>query len=269
MWTWLQKNRGGILLNLGATTILGTLTADYLAQQNHSGYYDPFFEACGKWALRFLLLCLLMTPLNTLFGWRSALRLRKPAGLWAFAFAALHFLSYTQFRPLEWQRNNPTLPDYIVLGIVALGILVALAITSHRWAMKILGRWWKRLHRLVYAAGGLTVVHAIVAYGSAKKGSVEGYQQLPELQAYLLVMIALLALRLPFVKALIHRMKRRRSPAITPIQAYSVPTQRPQEPVYRQLDLDPCGDVAADGITIAENLDRDTASVEEELHEPV
>jgi DMSO/TMAO reductase YedYZ heme-binding membrane subunit len=33
-----------------------------------------------------------MTPLNTLFGWRSAIKLRKTLGLWAFAFGALHFL---------------------------------------------------------------------------------------------------------------------------------------------------------------------------------
>ena len=46
----------------------------------------------GKWAIRFLLLCLLMTPLNTVLGWRGAIKLRKPAGLWAFGFAVAHFV---------------------------------------------------------------------------------------------------------------------------------------------------------------------------------
>ncbi len=59
---------------------LGDLTADF----------EPMVES-GKWAVRLLLVSLLMTPLNTLFGWRSAIRLRKPAGIWAFGFGFIKF----------------------------------------------------------------------------------------------------------------------------------------------------------------------------------
>jgi sulfoxide reductase heme-binding subunit YedZ len=48
---------------------------------------------------------------------------------------------------------------YILAGSLALLILTALAITSTRGWMRRLGRKWKRLHRLVYAAGMLAVLH--------------------------------------------------------------------------------------------------------------
>ena len=46
-------------------------------------------------------------------------------------------------------------------GLAAFLILTALALTSHRPAMKRMGRNWKRLHRLVYLAGILVVLHSI------------------------------------------------------------------------------------------------------------
>ena len=63
--------------------------------------FDSGLES-GKWAVRFLLISLSSTPLNTYFGWSSAIKLRKSAGLWAFGFACLHVFYYLRETPLNW-----------------------------------------------------------------------------------------------------------------------------------------------------------------------
>jgi sulfoxide reductase heme-binding subunit YedZ len=44
--------------------------------------------------------------------------------------------------------------------------LIALATTSNNWAIRKLGSWWGRLHRLVYLIATLGVVHFFMAVKS-------------------------------------------------------------------------------------------------------
>ena len=48
---------------------------------------------------------------------------------------------------------------FITVGMSAFTILFALAITSNRFATRKLGRRWQTLHRLVYVAAILGVIH--------------------------------------------------------------------------------------------------------------
>lgn len=126
---------------------------------------DPIREAIlrtGKPALILLLLSLACTPLNTLFGWRQLLPLRKPLGLYAFFYVCLHlsifiFLDYG----LNWTLLREDLFEkrFALAGLASFLILLPLAATSSRWAMRKLGKNWKRLHRFVYLAAILAVVH--------------------------------------------------------------------------------------------------------------
>jgi len=50
---------------------------------------------------------------------------------------------------------------YITVGFSSFLILVALGVTSPRVMVRKLGKNWRRLHRLVYAAGVLAVVHLV------------------------------------------------------------------------------------------------------------
>jgi sulfoxide reductase heme-binding subunit YedZ len=187
-----------------------------------------------------------MTPLNALFGWHSVLKLRKPAGLWAFGFAGLHFLTYTGFRPLDlmWLTNNPAYD--VLMGIAALGVLTLLAVTSNRRAQRALKRWWKRLHRLVYGAGTLAAVHAIAAFSSSKKRFLQGDEALREFYLYLAILGVLLALRLPVVKQAANRLRRRRNFApARPEQLIPVYTPPVDEPVSAP-EPDPADEVAED-----------------------
>jgi methionine sulfoxide reductase heme-binding subunit len=62
---------------------------------------------------------------------------------------------------LNWDLLREDLFErrYALAGFAAFLLLVPLAATSTRWAMRKLGKNWKRLHRLVYLAGILAVVH--------------------------------------------------------------------------------------------------------------
>lgn len=153
------------------------------------------FQLAGRWAIRFLIVSLAISPLLYLFGWRKIVPLRKWAGLWAFAFAGLHMLLF--FADAFWAKV--WYQDYTRVGLAALVILGVMALTSHKPAMKLLGRNWKRLHRLVYVAGVLVVLHSI--------NGIITYQKLPdyntaltEVQVYGLIIGVLLLLRIPTVR---------------------------------------------------------------------
>jgi sulfoxide reductase heme-binding subunit YedZ len=119
-------------------------------------------HATGAWTLRFLLLTLAVTPLRRLSGWRGLAPYRRTLGLWTFGYALVHFSTYAlldlglDFTALgEDLRERP----YITVGFAAFTILAILAATSTRGAVRRLGGSWRNLHRLVYVAAILGVLH--------------------------------------------------------------------------------------------------------------
>ncbi|HYJ79873.1 MAG TPA: protein-methionine-sulfoxide reductase heme-binding subunit MsrQ [Longimicrobiaceae bacterium] len=143
----------------------------------------------GKAALTLLLATLAMTPVRRLTGWNGIVPARRPLGLFAFFYACLHFLVYLfdqGFAPgyiVEDVAEHP----YVTAGFAALVLLVPLALTSTRGWIRRLGKGWQKLHRLVYLAAALGVVHFL--WGVKK--------DLREPLIYAAVLAALLAFRLP------------------------------------------------------------------------
>lgn len=116
----------------------------------------------GEWGIRFLLLALAVSPLRRLLGWPALARVRRLVGLWAFVYLALHFLAYLTFLAgFDWAAIVDDLAErtYITAGALALLALVPLALTSTRGWQRRLGRRWLELHRLVFAAALLALVH--------------------------------------------------------------------------------------------------------------
>ncbi len=118
----------------------------------------------GKPALVLLILSLSCTPLNVVLGWRNIIPARKWLGLYAFAYAAVHFYIFIGedygFQWIYiWQDVGTKL--YIIVGFSALLILLPLALTSSKGWMRRLGKLWKKLHQWVYVAGVLAVFHYI------------------------------------------------------------------------------------------------------------
>jgi sulfoxide reductase heme-binding subunit YedZ len=131
---------------------------------------DPVKEITtrtGKTALILLILSLACTPMNTVFGFKwlkHALRVRRPLGLYAFLYAGLHFLTFLGLDygfDLHLIRQDILDQRYVLVGFATGLLLLPLAITSTTGWQKRLGKNWKRLHRLVYLASILDIVHFV------------------------------------------------------------------------------------------------------------
>ena len=119
-----------------------------------------FEHLLGEWALRFLILTLLISPIRDIFG-INWVRYRRALGLLAFWYVAMHFLAYMVLD--KRLAFDVIIEDifkrwFITIGMAALVMLIPLALTSNRWSIRKLGANWNRLHRLIYpiaAAGAL------------------------------------------------------------------------------------------------------------------
>jgi sulfoxide reductase heme-binding subunit YedZ len=126
---------------------------------------DPVQEITtrtGRTALILLVLTLACTPLHTLFNFKRGLQLQRTLGLYTFLYVSLHFATFVW---LDYGFDLSLLQEaifaqrYVVVGFAAGLILLVLAITSTQGWQRRLGRNWKRLHRLIYLASVLAVVH--------------------------------------------------------------------------------------------------------------
>ena len=151
-------------------------------------------------AIILLDLSLACTPLSTYAGWKDAVKLRRALGLYAFMYAAIHFVLFIgvdfgfQF-DLIWREFLEKC--YLWVGLPAFLMLVALAATSFRWAMRRMGKNWKRLHKLIYFVGLLVVLHlAFVIKGDFFRLSGDVWK--PLLAA--IVIGGLLIVRIPRIK---------------------------------------------------------------------
>jgi methionine sulfoxide reductase heme-binding subunit len=142
------------LLKLAVDGARDDLTANPIAEM---------MNRLGFWTLTLLLASLAATPLKTLFGFTKPMRVRRMLGLFAFFYATLHFTTYLaldQAFDLSDIGADIVKRKFITVGFAAFLTLMPLALTSTDGAVKKLGfRRWKRIHRLVYLAGVLGVVH--------------------------------------------------------------------------------------------------------------
>ena len=136
------------------------------ALQNNLGP-DPaqeFSIETGEWTLRFLLITLALTPLRDFTGQSEFARQRRMLGLFALFYATVHLLGWMTFiLGFRWFAIVEELVErpYITVGFTSYLILFALGATSPKAMVRKLGKNWKRLHRLVYLASILGVVHLL------------------------------------------------------------------------------------------------------------
>jgi methionine sulfoxide reductase heme-binding subunit len=134
----------------------------------------------GVWTLRFVCITIAITPFRRITGWNHAIRFRRMAGLFAFFYGTLHFLTYIvvdRFASLvdfpdgyiAWSTARHLAAavwediykrPYITIGFSAWLTMLPLTLTSTAGMIRRLGgRAWNRLHKLVYGTGVLVVVH--------------------------------------------------------------------------------------------------------------
>lgn len=148
----------------------------------------------GQAALVLLLLSLSCTPLGRLSGWSKAVALRKPLGLYSFFYVCLHLLIFVGLDyGLDAALIGQAISEkrYVLAGLASFLLLVPLAATSSRAAQRRLGRWWRRLHWLVYPAALLAVLHFLWLSKVARMPLIAG-----------VILVLLLALRLPPLRQL-------------------------------------------------------------------
>jgi len=219
-----------LLVHAGSLAPLAVLVYDFFSGNLSVNPIQDITLRTGKTALILLILSLAATPANTVLGFRQALKVRRPLGLYAFLYVSLHLLIFVGLDYLfdpALIRQAIFEKRYALAGFAAFLLLLPLALTSTKGWQKRMGKNWTRLHKLVYLAGGLAIVHYVwlvkadirvpLAYGAALGG--------------------LLLLRLPRVRKaaaglrarLTARLRRPGRPG--PLPARQEPEERVQEPL--------------------------------------
>lgn len=118
----------------------------------------------GVASLRLLLLALLLSPLVRYLRQPRLMRLRRPLGLYAFAYACAHiavFAVYELGLDMRLFLSEIVARPFITVGLVAWLVLLVLAVTSIPVLVRKLAQRWQPLHKTVYLAGVLICVHFI------------------------------------------------------------------------------------------------------------
>ena len=193
--TWLQV----VILILGWLPLAWILFLYFTGRLSVNPIQD-IEQRLGQFAVYFLIASLACTPMHTLTGWREPLKRRRALGLYCFLYASLHVLT---FLGLDYGFNLQLIlgivlkKPYAFVGLTTFLLLLPLAITSFRWWQKKLGRKWTSLHRLVYLAGVLDILH----YAWAKKGNLFTLSgDILQPLGWGLLLLLLLALRIPPVR---------------------------------------------------------------------
>jgi methionine sulfoxide reductase heme-binding subunit len=152
---------------------------------------EKITHVTGEWALRFLFLSLCVSPARKFLGWQWLAPHRRTLGLASFGYALLHLATYLVFDlgfNFAFLGEDILERPYITVGFGTFLILLALAVTSNRRAIRKLKKRWVTLHRLVYLAGIGAVVHFLWLVKA----------DLQEPLIYAAVLAALLATRIPW-----------------------------------------------------------------------
>jgi len=181
-----------ILVHLASLSQFALLVYDFFTDNLTVNPIQYVTQKTGKAALVLLCLSLTCTPAITL-GFKSAAKVRRPLGVYACLYASFHFLTFVG---LDYGFDLGLIYEaifkkpYALVGFSAFLILLPLALTSTLGWMKRLGKKWKQLHRFVYLAGILVVIHYVWLVKS----------DIREPLIYGAIVVFLLLMRLPRVR---------------------------------------------------------------------
>lgn len=174
------------------------------------GFYDDLganpiefiTRSTGTWALVFLCITLVITPLRLITGWSALIKLRRMFGLFCFFYACLHFLIWfwlDQNLDLQAMWADVLKRPFITMGFTTFVLLIPLALTSNRFAVRALGRRWSLLHKLVYVIACTAIIH----YWWHKAGK----NDLQTVSIYGAIILLLLLCRLPWLRERLQKLQ--------------------------------------------------------------
>jgi len=121
-------------------------------------------HSTGDWTLIFLLTTLAITPVRKLTHFYGLISFRRMLGLFAFFYGLLHLTTYVwldKFFDLHEMLHDIAKRKFITAGMTAFALMIPLALTSTKWAIRKLGKRWQILHRLIYFSAAAGVIHYI------------------------------------------------------------------------------------------------------------
>ncbi len=166
---WNERN--GRFSPLKAVVFAGLfLPAAWIAYLAASGALEPkvvteMIYRTGLWAIRFLTLTLLVTPLMRGARLPKLIAVRRMLGVAAFAYVTAHLSLYVvdQHFALGHVASEIALRFYLTIGFVAWLGLAALTATSTDGMIRRLGaKRWRRLHSIVYGLAAVALLHFMI-----------------------------------------------------------------------------------------------------------
>ena len=144
-------------------------------------------KSLGVTAIYILILTLCITPFSLLTG-INFIRFRRAFGLMSFFYIVLHFSTWLLLdMQLRWVEivESLTRKPFIVFGMMGFLLLIPLAATSNNYSMKRLGKYWPKLHKLIYAAIILGGIHYLMMEKTLQNDAIITF----------IIIIALISLR--------------------------------------------------------------------------
>ena len=144
-------------------------------------------KSLGVTAIYILILTLCITPFSVLTG-INFIRFRRAFGLMSIFYIILHFSTWLLLdMQLRWVEiaESLTRKPFIVFGMMGFLLLIPLAATSNNYSMKRLGKYWPKLHKLIYAAIILGGIHYLMMEKTLQNDAIITF----------IIIIALISLR--------------------------------------------------------------------------
>ncbi|MEC7928230.1 MAG: protein-methionine-sulfoxide reductase heme-binding subunit MsrQ [Pseudomonadota bacterium] len=144
-------------------------------------------KSFGVTAIYILILTLCITPFSVLTG-INFIRFRRAFGLMSFFYIILHFSTWLLLdMQLRWVEiaESLTRKPFIVFGMMGFLLLIPLAATSNNYSMKRLGKYWQKLHKLIYVAIILGGIHYLMMEKTLQNDAIITF----------IIIIALISLR--------------------------------------------------------------------------
>ena len=144
-------------------------------------------KSLGVTAIYILILTLCITPFSVLTG-INFIRFRRAFGLMSFFYIILHFSTWLLLdMQLRWVEiaESLTRKPFIVFGMMGFLLLIPLAATSNNYSMKRLGKYWQKLHKLIYVAINLGGIHYLMMEKTLQNDAIITF----------IIIIALISLR--------------------------------------------------------------------------
>lgn len=123
---------------------------------------DTLINETGIWAIYFLLATLTLSPLAKWLPSSEPIQFRRLIGIYAFVYAFAHLSTYLLFElqlDMSLIASELVSRPYIIVGMVALLLLLALTLTSFKRIQRKMGKRWQKLHNTIYLILPLTLLH--------------------------------------------------------------------------------------------------------------